>query len=145
MKYEYFSALVFSPLMSILPRNRFCLVTQRSFFLIVEERCVTRQKRLQWRLFYNKWIRGNLRSHSATSAEPRKFLGNFKDRHIQWVWLCTTDKPPKNYLYLVIMSPGQKKQPALAGDENGYFHFRRWRPGHNIDTVISSFTWPRTR
>ena len=57
MKYEYFSALVFSPLMSlmsILPRNRFCLVTQRSFFLIVEERCVTRQKRLQWRLFYNE-------------------------------------------------------------------------------------------
>ena len=88
MKYEYFSALVFSPLVSILPRNRFCLVTQRSFFLIVEERCVTRQKRLQWRLFYNKWIRGNLRSHSATSAEPRKLLGNFKDRHIQWLWLC---------------------------------------------------------
>ena len=83
MKYEYFSALVFSPLMSILPRNRFCLVTQRSFFLIVEERCVTRQKRLQWRLFCNKWIRENLRSHSATSAEPRKLLGNFKDRHIQ--------------------------------------------------------------
>ena len=54
MKYEYFSRLVFNPLMSILPRKRFCLVKQRSFFLIVEERCVTRQKRLQGRLFKHK-------------------------------------------------------------------------------------------
>lgn len=40
-------------------------------------------------------------------------------------------------IYLVIMSPGQMKQPALAVDENGfYFYFRRWRPGHNIYTVM---------
>ena len=33
MKYEYFSTPVYNPLLSSLPRNRFCLVTQRSSLL----------------------------------------------------------------------------------------------------------------
>ena len=43
-------------------------------------------------IFLNKWTRGNLRSHSATSAEPRRLLGNFKDRHIQWCGCVLTSQ-----------------------------------------------------
>ena len=93
MKYEYFSTPVFNSLLSGLPRNRFCLVTQRSSLphcwgmLRDETKTAARET-----IFQNKWIRGNLRSHSATSAEPRKLLGNFKDRHIQWCGCVLTSQ-----------------------------------------------------